>query len=80
MTPSAADVNAKHRDGVTTLMFAAAKGYTEIVEILITNGGDVNARDKDSWSALTFAIKYNHTEINRLLEQAGAEFFVPYNI
>jgi ankyrin repeat protein len=61
-------------------MFAAAKGYTEIVEILITNGGDVNARDKDSWSALTFAIKYNHTEINRLLEQAGAEFFVPYNI
>ncbi len=32
--------------GVTSLIFAANKGHTDIVKILIKNGADVNLKDK----------------------------------
>lgn len=37
-----ADVNASDRDGTTALMFAALRGYTEIVQILLAQGADID--------------------------------------
>jgi Ankyrin repeat. len=36
------NANAKDSEGTTALMFAAQKGYTEIVRILLNNDANVN--------------------------------------
>jgi ankyrin repeat protein len=50
-----ADVNAKGRNGLTTLQWAASSGHTEIVEPLIAAGADVNAKVKRGFTPLDLA-------------------------
>lgn len=41
-----AQVDVPDPDGMTPLMHAARRGYTQVAKLLITAGSDVNARDK----------------------------------
>jgi len=60
--------------GTTTssLITSAKFGYTDIVEILLKNGGNINAMDSDGLTALTVACLNNRYEIVELLLDAGA--------
>jgi ankyrin repeat protein len=68
-----ADVNTKDDHGRTALQYAAAGGYTEIVELLLNNGADVNVPtnfpiiDGTYGTALNFAAAGGHTRIAELL-------------
>jgi ankyrin repeat protein len=39
-------VNARDKDGSTSILFTAKKGHLPCLEILIQNNADVNARNK----------------------------------
>ena len=56
---SGMDVNAKDRDGNTSLIYAKTK---EIVELLITNGADINAKRSDGAIPLHYAVYYDRLE------------------
>ena len=49
------DINAKDKDGITALMFAAARGQTDCVRVLLAIGADINARDRFDRTALKAA-------------------------
>jgi len=77
-----ADVNAKDKDGMTALVFAAKFGCTEILKTLLSKGADVNAKDKDGVTALLYAAmlgrKYSskredYSEIAKILLDNGAD-------
>jgi ankyrin repeat protein len=51
--------------------WAAEKGHTDIVEILIENGADVDAIDDRGWSALDHARATHNTDLSRILEKAA---------
>ena len=57
------------RDGRTPLSYAAEKGHTEIVNLLIDEGANIKDSDKDGRTPLSYAAEEGHTEIvNRLIE------------
>ncbi len=56
------------------LIIAAAKGYTDIVELLIKAGANVNAINPDEYyTALIFAAQKSYPRIVNLLLEAGAD-------
>jgi len=69
-----ADVDAKNRDGVTPLHYAAWDAHKEIAELLIANGADVNAKaDEFSYTPLDSAIANERTETADLLRKHGGK-------
>lgn len=50
-----ADPNVTERDGTRPIVYAAAAGYLDVVQILIRFGADVNAADPDGRTALIAA-------------------------
>jgi ankyrin repeat protein len=67
-----ADVNSRDRNGQTLIMWAAARGYTEVVAQLIQNGADVNAAAAvyDGRTALQAAAEGGYLDVVvRLLEE-----------
>ena len=50
-----ADVNAKDKNGITTLIFASAKGQANLVQQLVAAGAEVNAKTKKDDTALLLA-------------------------
>lgn len=58
--------------GVTPLIFASYYGYTEVANLLITNGADVNAKDNDGWIALLYTSREGYKELNELLIDNGS--------
>jgi len=68
-----ADVNAKDRNGSTTLHAAALTGHKEIVELLIANGADVNAKNNGGKTPLDWAINFKHPETANLLRKHGGK-------
>lgn len=68
------DANAKDSEGTTGLMFAAQKGYTEIVRILLNNDANVNlASRRFGLTALMLAAANKQADVMRLLLAAGAD-------
>ncbi len=67
-----ANVNARHKAGVTVLIEAAARGYADIVRALIDAGANVNDRNVYGFTALIRATEKGSTEIVRALIDAGA--------
>lgn len=60
-------------NGRTSLMWAAARGLTEVVRQLIGEGADVNTANKDGCTPLIAASEYGHVEVARLLIEKGAD-------
>jgi ankyrin repeat protein len=67
------NVNAKDRDGSTTLMIASERGDSEMARVLLENGADPNASDIDGYTALMFVSYSGNLEIARLLVKSGAD-------
>ena len=69
-----ADVNAaESRKGQTALMWAAAEGHPDVVQVLIDNKADVNAASKSGFTALVFAAVKNDPKSVQKLLAAGAD-------
>ncbi|MDA7676478.1 ankyrin repeat domain-containing protein, partial [bacterium] len=66
------DVNAKDADGNTPLDMAIWGEYTEIAELLITNGADVNLIDEEGYTPLDKALTGNYDEMAAVLHAHGA--------
>ena len=66
-------VDAKGRDDIRPLGFAAAFGRAEVVSFLLERGADVNARDRRGLTPLYVAAQRNQPEIARLLLEKGAD-------
>lgn len=72
LVQSGADVNVRDRGGRTTLMNAAGRGYTEIVEYLCKAGADPNLKSNDGGTALNEAADFGQAEAVRTLINHGA--------
>lgn len=67
------DVNTKNQYGATALSYAADKGHTELVRLLLERGADPNVRDTFyGASPMSWAAPNGHLEIVRLLIEKGA--------
>ncbi|XP_069485390.1 protein phosphatase 1 regulatory subunit 12A isoform X2 [Ambystoma mexicanum] len=55
------------KSGGTALHVAAAKGYTEVLKILIQAGYDINIKDFDGWTPLHAAAHWGKEEACRIL-------------
>ncbi len=69
-----ADVNAKDKNHKTALMWAAVKGHTDVVKLLLDSGASVHIKTMiGGKTALQYATDKGHTEIIRLLRETGAK-------
>ena len=69
-----ANMNARDYQGRTPLHLAAAKGDTDIAELLVKGGADVNAKsDTLGTTALIVAIQNGHRDTAKLLVANGAD-------
>ena len=66
-------VNARCRDGMTPLHWAAQEGRTEFVRLLLEHGADVNAHDEYDDTPSRFGSRYEHPEIVELLSEYRAK-------
>src|SRR5579872_1940707 len=66
-------VNAKHNRDRMPLLYAAEKGHTEVVRLLLQKGADIGARNYEGLTALHFALVYKHPDTARLLIARGAD-------
>ena len=66
-----AEVNAKTKDGVTTLMRAGIGGNTSIVKMLLEHGADVKSVDRFGHNTRYYAGLYHHPEIAEMIAKAG---------
>ncbi|KAM5138612.1 protein phosphatase 1 regulatory subunit 12A-like isoform 2-T2 [Mantella aurantiaca] len=57
-------------NGATPLHVASAKGYTEVIRLLLQLGFDVDARDFDGWTPLHGAAHWGQEDACRLLSEA----------
>jgi len=74
LNQSKIDVNVRDISGITALMCASARGYDEIVKMLINHGADVNNRDiQQQFSALMCAAENGHEKVVRILLEHGAD-------
>uniref|UniRef100_A0A3P8UYS0 Protein phosphatase 1 regulatory subunit n=1 Tax=Cynoglossus semilaevis TaxID=244447 RepID=A0A3P8UYS0_CYNSE len=55
------------KSGGTALHVAAAKGYVEVLKLLLQSGYDVNIKDYDGWSPLHAAAHWGKEEACRIL-------------
>jgi outer membrane protein assembly factor BamB len=68
-----ADVNAKARYERTALTFAADKGHTEVIRVLLERGADMNVQDTFyKMRAVDMALMNEHLEAARLLIERGS--------
>jgi ankyrin repeat protein len=69
-----ANVDAKEKRGQTALMWAAAEGHVDVVELLLKAGADFRTPLPDSgFTAVFFAAREGHIEVLRALLKAGAD-------
>uniref|UniRef100_H2Z5E7 Uncharacterized protein n=1 Tax=Ciona savignyi TaxID=51511 RepID=H2Z5E7_CIOSA len=55
------------KSGATALHVAAAKGYIDVIRLLLQSGMDVNLRDNDGWTPLHAASHWSQQEAAKLL-------------
>ncbi|KAL4656976.1 unconventional myosin-XVI isoform X1 [Arapaima gigas] len=66
-------VNQCNEEGVTFLHIACARGYSEVVSLLMKNGANPQAADNTCWTPLHLAAKYGQASIVHQLLQQGAD-------
>ena len=62
-----ADVNAANDNGNTPLMYAAERGYREIIEVLILNGANTALKNNAGKTAYDLARENGFTELSQML-------------
>ena len=63
----------ENKDGWTALMYASARGHSEIVRLLVDRGAELDITDKkDGETALILASARGHSEIVKILLDKGA--------
>jgi ankyrin repeat protein len=67
-----ADVNAKEKGGQTAIMWAAAEGHLQVVDLLIKSGADFKTPLEGGFTPLFFAVREGRSEVAKLLLNAGA--------
>lgn len=73
-----ADVHARDSDGRTSLLWAALRGHTRTVDLLMRHGAEIV--DHDCWgkTPLAYASRNGHTEtLNALIARHGADVDLP---
>ncbi|XP_061444474.1 protein phosphatase 1 regulatory subunit 12C isoform X2 [Rhineura floridana] len=68
------------KTGATALHVAAAKGYIEVMRLLLQAGYDPNVRDKDGWAPLHAAAHWGVEEACRLLAEHFCDMEVLNNV
>lgn len=63
---------AQDESGRTALHWAATKGRTELVRLLLPHSADINATDNQEWTALHCAAQNGNKEIVDMLMKAGS--------
>ncbi|XP_044598811.1 serine/threonine-protein phosphatase 6 regulatory ankyrin repeat subunit B-like [Cotesia glomerata] len=71
-----ADVNAKTPEGETTLHFAALKGYSKVLNVLLQNHADKNCTEESNFTPLHTATENGHADIVEILSRSGADLDV----
>ena len=66
-------VNVKDDNGNTPMMWAAKKGFIDIVKLLGNAGARVNTTNKDNWTALCFAASNNRPQVAEYLLKLNAK-------
>ena len=61
----------------SALMWAAAEGQAENVEVLLANGADLTLKDVDGDTAESFAAKAGHAAVVKILKDAAANKETP---
>jgi hypothetical protein len=64
-------VNSRDKQRRTPLMYAAAYGSKNVLDLLLAKGADVNARDAVGWTALMFAAQTDDVTIAHALLRHG---------
>ena len=57
-------------DGLTPLMFAAAKNYKDVAEMLVQHGADIRQLSNEGAAALDYAAFHKHMDIVNILKTA----------
>ncbi|KAM6146982.1 LOW QUALITY PROTEIN: ankyrin repeat, SAM and basic leucine zipper domain-containing protein 1, partial [Phoenicopterus ruber ruber] len=68
-----ADPNLTCRRQMTPLMYAARKGYPQVVALLVAHGSHINAQDENGYSALIWAAQHGHKSVIIKLLELGAD-------
>uniref|UniRef100_A0A8B9NEH1 Ankyrin repeat, SAM and basic leucine zipper domain containing 1 n=1 Tax=Accipiter nisus TaxID=211598 RepID=A0A8B9NEH1_9AVES len=68
-----ADPNLTCRRQMTPLMYAARKGYPQVVALLVAHGSHINAQDENGYSALIWAAQHGHKSVILKLLELGAD-------
>uniref|UniRef100_A0A8B9PZJ3 Ankyrin repeat, SAM and basic leucine zipper domain containing 1 n=1 Tax=Apteryx owenii TaxID=8824 RepID=A0A8B9PZJ3_APTOW len=68
-----ADPNLACRRQMTPLMYAARKGYPQVVALLVAYGSHINAQDENGYSALMWAARHGHKSVIFKLLELGAD-------
>ncbi|XP_061229040.1 ankyrin repeat, SAM and basic leucine zipper domain-containing protein 1 isoform X2 [Neopsephotus bourkii] len=68
-----ADPNLTCRRQMTPLMYAARKGYPQVVALLVAHGAHINAQDDNGYSALIWAAQHGHKNVTLKLLELGAD-------
>ncbi|XP_056634701.1 protein phosphatase 1 regulatory subunit 12B isoform X5 [Diorhabda carinulata] len=67
-------VNVAHpKNGATALHVACAKGYTDVIKILLQCGADVDVQDVDGWTPLHAAAHWGQQEACQILTENLAD-------
>ncbi|KAL1516588.1 hypothetical protein ABEB36_000483 [Hypothenemus hampei] len=74
LSTKSVSVNEAHpKTGATALHVAAAKGYIEVIKILLQCGADIDAQDVDGWSPIHAAAHWGQEDACRLLVESLAD-------
>ncbi|NXC68685.1 ASZ1 protein, partial [Anhinga anhinga] len=68
-----ADPNLTCRRQMTPLMYAAKKGYPQVIALLVAHGSHINAQDENGYSALMWAAQRGHKSVVFKLLELGAD-------
>ncbi|NXW92140.1 ASZ1 protein, partial [Alopecoenas beccarii] len=68
-----ADPNITCRKQMTPLMYAARKGYPQVVALLVAHGSHIDAQDENGYSALIWAAQCGHKSVIFKLLELGAD-------
>jgi serine/threonine protein kinase len=66
------NINARDKNGMTELHFAAKRGDFNMIKALKKAGGDVSTTNNDGWTPMHYAVHYGHADAVKILrEQQG---------